>query len=53
MVDGAISWRSSKQTLVSTSTIEVEFVSCFKTTSHGVWRKSFILKLTIVDSISI
>ena len=41
-----------KQTLIATSTMEAEFVSCFETTSHGVWMKSFISRLRIVDSIS-
>ncbi|XP_050919098.1 secreted RxLR effector protein 161-like [Lathyrus oleraceus] len=36
MADGTISWRSTKQTLVDTSTMEAEFVSCFEATSHGV-----------------
>jgi hypothetical protein len=52
MADGAISWRSTKQTLVATSTMEAEFVSCFEATSHGVWLKSFISGLRIMDSIS-
>ncbi|XP_050888648.1 secreted RxLR effector protein 161-like [Lathyrus oleraceus] len=52
MVDRAISWRSTKQILVATSTMEVEFVSCFEATSHGVWLKSFISGLRIMDSIS-
>ncbi|EOY03851.1 Uncharacterized protein TCM_019054 [Theobroma cacao] len=30
----AMSWRSAKQTLTATSTMEVEFVSCFEATSH-------------------
>ncbi|KAL4310044.1 hypothetical protein GQ457_01G035740 [Hibiscus cannabinus] len=33
---GAISWRSVKQTLTATSTMEAEFVSCFEATSHGL-----------------
>ena len=49
---GAISWRSNKQTLTATSTMEAEFVSCFEATSHGVWLKSFISGLRVVDSIS-
>ena len=49
---GAVSWRSAKQTLTATSTMEAEFVSCFEATSHGVWLKSFISGLRIVDSIS-
>ena len=52
MVGGAISWKSVKQTLTATSTIEVEFISCFKATSHGIWLKSFIYGLRIMDSIS-
>ena len=29
LASGAVSWRSAKQTLIATSTMEVEFVSCF------------------------
>jgi hypothetical protein len=36
MAGGAVSWRSAKQTLTATSTMEAEFVSCFEATSHGV-----------------
>ena len=52
MAGGAVSWRSAKQTLTATSTMEAEFVSCFEATSHGVWLKSFIFGLRIMDSIS-
>ena len=40
-----------KQTLTATSTTEAEFVSCFDVSSHGVWLKSFISWLRIVDSL--
>jgi hypothetical protein len=36
IVDGAISWRSITQNLVSACTMEAEFASCFHATSHGV-----------------
>jgi hypothetical protein len=52
LASGAVSWRSAKQTLTATSTMEAEFVSCFEATSHGVWLKSFISGLRVVDSIS-
>ncbi|KAL0439286.1 UNVERIFIED_CONTAM: Secreted RxLR effector protein [Sesamum latifolium] len=52
IASGAVSWRSAKQTLIATSTMEDEFVSCFEATSHGVWLKSFISGLRIMDSIS-
>ena len=32
--------------------MEVEFVSCFEATLQGVWLKSFIFGLRIMDSIS-
>ncbi|KAK8483773.1 hypothetical protein V6N11_082716 [Hibiscus sabdariffa] len=32
--------------------MEAEFVSCFEATSHGVWLKSFISGLRLVDSIA-
>ena len=51
LANGVVSWRSMKQTLTATSTMEAEFVSCFEATLHGVWLKSFITALRIVDSI--
>ena len=36
MAGGAISWRSVKQTLTATSTMEAKFLFCFEATSHGV-----------------
>ena len=52
LAGGAVSWRSVKQTLTATSTMEAEFVSCFEATSHGVWLKSFMSGLRIFDSVS-
>ena len=52
LADEAVSRRSAKQTLTATSIMEVEFVSCFEASSHGVWLKSFIYGFIIVDSIS-
>ncbi|XP_073138786.1 secreted RxLR effector protein 161-like [Henckelia pumila] len=52
LAGGAVSWRSTKQSLSATSIMEAEFVSCFEATSHGVWMKSFISELRVVDSIS-
>ena len=34
--DGAVSWRNAKQTLITTSTMEAKFVSCFEATSHDI-----------------
>ena len=47
---GAISWRSTKQTLVALSTMEVEFVACYEATTQTLWLRNFIIGLKIVDS---
>ncbi|KAG9458112.1 hypothetical protein H6P81_002620 [Aristolochia fimbriata] len=44
--------QSAKQTIIATSIMEAEFVSCFEATSQAVWLKSFIAGLRLVDSIS-
>ncbi|XP_075088124.1 secreted RxLR effector protein 161-like [Nicotiana tabacum] len=49
---GVVSWRSVKQTIVATSTMEAEFIACYEATSHALWLKNFISGLRIVDSIS-
>ncbi|KAL1300528.1 hypothetical protein AAHE18_18G189400 [Arachis hypogaea] len=51
LADGAVSWKSAKQSLVATSTMEAEFIACFEATSQGVWLRisSLGLKLWIVS----
>ncbi|XP_021301086.1 uncharacterized protein LOC110429389 [Herrania umbratica] len=39
LAGGAISWRSAKQSLVATSTMEAKFVSCFEATSQEYEKK--------------
>ncbi|XP_058105700.1 secreted RxLR effector protein 161-like [Magnolia sinica] len=36
LANGAISWKSVKQTYVFTSTIEAEFVACFEATTEAI-----------------
>ena len=50
--NGVVSWKSAKQSLIATSTMEAQFVPLLKATTHGVWLKNFISGLKIVDSIS-
>ncbi|XP_057483946.1 secreted RxLR effector protein 161-like [Actinidia eriantha] len=52
LAGAAVSWRSAKQTLTATFTMEAEFVSYFEAISHGVLLNSFISGLRVVDSIS-
>ncbi|KAA0039623.1 Retrovirus-related Pol polyprotein from transposon TNT 1-94 [Cucumis melo var. makuwa] len=52
LAEGAISWKSAKQSIITTSTMEAEFVACFEATVHGLWLRNFISGLGIVNSIA-
>ena len=52
MVEGAVSWKSVKQTLTTSSTMEVEYVACYKATCYEIWLRNFISTLEVVHSIS-
>jgi hypothetical protein len=51
LAGGAISWRSSKQDLVATSTMYAEFIACNEALGQVMWLKKFIPDLRIVDCI--
>ena len=52
LVGGAISWNSSNQTIVTSSTIEAKFIACYEATLQALWLKNFIFCLKFVDTIS-
>ncbi|XP_060210849.1 secreted RxLR effector protein 161-like [Lycium barbarum] len=37
LVGGAISWKSVKQALIASSTMEAEFIACYKASNQGIW----------------
>jgi hypothetical protein len=51
LAGGAISWKSSKQTVTTSSTMYAEFVACYEATGQVNWLKKFIPGLNVVDSI--
>ena len=51
LAGGVISWKSSKQTVTTSSTMYAEFVACFETTGQVNWLKKFIPSLKVVDDI--
>ena len=51
LVGGAISWRSSKQTLISSSTMATEFIACYEASNHGIWLRNFVIGLRVVKGI--
>ncbi|KAH9669153.1 non-specific serine/threonine protein kinase [Citrus sinensis] len=48
MAGGAISWKSVKQTLIASSTMEAEYVACFEATRHALWMQNFITGLDCI-----
>ena len=52
LAGGAISWKSSKQTVTTSSTMYAEFVACYEATGQVNWLKKFIPGLKVVDDIN-
>ena len=52
MDEGAVSWKSVKQTLTTSSTMEEEYVACYEATCYAIWLRNFISTLEVVHSIS-
>ncbi|KAL6318588.1 hypothetical protein AAG906_000666 [Vitis piasezkii] len=45
LAGGPISWKSVKQTLIASSTMETEFMACYEASNHEIWLRNFITKL--------
>ena len=52
LAEGVVSWKSVKQILTATSTMEAEYVACYEATRQAIWLKNFISELGVVESIS-
>ena len=51
LAEGAISWKSSKQSVIASSTMYAEFIACYEASGQANWLKRFIPGLRVVDSI--
>ena len=40
--NGLISWKSHKQSLIASSTMEIEYVACYEATCHAIWLKNYL-----------
>ena len=49
---GAVSWCSSKQSIVAGSTCEAEYIAASEAANEGVWMKEFISDLGVIPSAS-
>jgi hypothetical protein len=53
LVEGAISWRSAKQSMIVSFIMTAEFIAYFEVSNHEIWLKNFIAGLRIVDNIKL
>jgi len=51
LTGGTISWKSAKQTLITSSIMVVEFVDFFEAFNHGIWMQNLVPSLCVVDGI--
>ena len=51
LAEGAISWKSSKQTVTTSSTMYAEFVACYEATGQVNWLKKFVPGLKVIETI--
>jgi hypothetical protein len=52
LAGGAISWKNSKQTVITSSTIYAKFETCYEATGQTNWLKKFIPGLKVIDDIN-
>jgi len=52
LAEGEISWKSAKESIITTFTMKAEFVACFEATVHALWLRNFIARFNVVDNIA-
>ena len=51
LVEGVVSWKSVKQSLIATSAMEAEFIACYEASNQAIWLQNFIIGFCIIDGI--
>ena len=51
LAKGDVSWKSVKQSIIATFTMEAKFIACYKVSNQAIWLQNFISGLRIVDGI--
>ena len=53
MARGAVSWKSVKQTLTTSSTMEAEYIACYEATCSAMWLRNLVFALGVVASTTV
>ena len=48
LAGGTVSWKSVKQTLIASSTMEAEFMACYEALNHGIWLRNLSLSCALL-----
>ena len=48
LVEEVVSWKSVKQSLITTSTMEAEFIVCYEASNQAIWLRNFIIGLRLL-----
>ncbi|KAL1204410.1 Retrovirus-related Pol polyprotein from transposon TNT 1-94 [Cardamine amara subsp. amara] len=51
LAEGAISWQSAKKNLVTSSTMEAEYIACQQASNQAIWLQNFVTGLHIVPGV--
>ena len=51
LIGGAVSWKSAKQSLIASSMMAIEFISCYEASNHGIWLQNFVTGLHMVNGV--
>ncbi|KAJ9562152.1 hypothetical protein OSB04_007312 [Centaurea solstitialis] len=51
LAGGAIAWKTMKQSLIATSTMEAEFIAIYEGVCEGIWIKNFLIQTNVLSSI--
>ncbi|KAL6182377.1 hypothetical protein ACLB2K_043799 [Fragaria x ananassa] len=51
LAGGAIAWKSVKQGLIATSTMQAEYIAIYEGLCQGLWLRNFLFETKVLDSI--
>ena len=51
LAGGAVAWKTMKQTLVTTSTMQAEFIAVYEGMCEGLWIRNFLMQTRILSHI--
>ena len=51
IIGGAVSWKSSKQAMLSDSTTKVEYIVASESANEGIWVRRFLIELGVFPNV--